>query len=176
MYQSKGLVSAAALFIATASVVDAGAAAADAPATGGATSVPLISIFRTCDFVNTRWVSATGTGSGSALIGTSGSNQVSAQVNLATAQPNTRYTVRLIQVPRASERTCTAGDPGVAVGELFTDGNGTGPPRSRDLSFRERRVPGFPSTDRQSPAESSVSSTPQRSSPPWHRCDRIRWN
>ena len=126
MYQSKGLVSAAALFIATASVVDAGAAAADAPATGGATSVPLISIFRTCDFVDTRWVSATGTGSGSALIGTSGSNQVSAQVNLATAQPNTRYTVRLIQVPRASERTCTAGDPGVAVGELFTDGNGTG--------------------------------------------------
>jgi hypothetical protein len=47
-------------------------------------------------------------------------------VNLATAEPNTRYTVRLIQVPRASERTCTAGDPGVAVGELFTDGNGTG--------------------------------------------------
>ena len=126
MYQSKGLASAAALFLATASVVDAGAAAADAPATRGATLVPLISIFRTCDFVDTRWVSATGTGTASALIGTAGSNQVSAQVNLATAEPNTRYTVRLIQVPRAGDRTCTAGDPGVAVGELFTDGNGTG--------------------------------------------------
>jgi hypothetical protein len=55
-----------------------------------------------------------------------GSNQVSAQMNLATADPNTRYSVRLIQVPRASDRTCTAGDPGVAVGDLFTDGNGTG--------------------------------------------------
>ena len=43
--------------------------------------------------------------------------------------PNTRYTARLIQVPRASARTCTAGDPGVAVGELFTDGSGTGSTR-----------------------------------------------
>jgi hypothetical protein len=55
-----------------------------------------------------------------------GANQVSAQVNLAIGLPNTRYTVRLIQVPRAGSRTCTAGDPGVAFGDLFTDGNGTG--------------------------------------------------
>jgi hypothetical protein len=126
MYQSKGLASAAALLVAAASVVGAGPAAADATATSGATSVPLSSIFRNCNHVPTRWVSASGTGSASALIGTAGANQVSAQVNLATAVPDTRYTVRLIQVPRASDRTCTAGDPGVAVGELFTDGNGTG--------------------------------------------------
>ena len=95
-------------------------------ATSGATSVPLSSLFRNGDFVRPRWVSATGFGSGSALIGMAGANQVSAQVNFAIGQPNTRYTVRLIQVPRPGYRTCTVGDPGVAVGELFTDGNGTG--------------------------------------------------
>jgi hypothetical protein len=136
MYESKGLASAAALLIAAASVVGAGQAAADAPATGGATSVPMSSLFRNCDFVQPHWVSATGFGSASALIGTNGA-QVSAQVNLAIAQPNTRYTVRLIQVPRAGYRTCTAGDPGVAWGDLFTDGSGTGTatvqgPRAQD--------------------------------------------
>ena len=126
MYQSKGLTSAAALLLAAASVVGAGPAAADGLATSGATFVPLSSIFRNCDFVRPHWVSATGFGSASALIGTAGANQVTAQVNLAIAEPNTRYTVRLIQVPRAGNRTCTAGDPGVAFGDLFTDGNGTG--------------------------------------------------
>ena len=125
MYQSKGLASAAALLVATASVVGAAPAAADGTATSGAW-VPLSSLFRNCDFVRPHWVSATGYGSGSAVIGMTGANQVSAQVNFAIGQPNTRYTVRLIQVPRAGDRTCTAGDPGVAFGDLFTDGNGTG--------------------------------------------------
>jgi hypothetical protein len=124
--RSKGVASTAALLIAAASVAGAAPAAADGTATSGATSVPLSSVFRNCDFVQSHWVSATGFGSASALIGMSGASQVSAQVNLAIAEPNTRYTVRLIQVPRAGDRTCTAGDPGVAVGELFTDGNGTG--------------------------------------------------
>ena len=126
MYRSKVLASAAALLIAATSLVGAGPAAADGTATSGASSVPLSSLFRNCDFVQPHWVSATGYGSGSALIGTTGANQVSAQVNFAIGQPNTRYTVRLIQVPRAGYRTCTAGDPGVAFGDLFTDGNGTG--------------------------------------------------
>jgi hypothetical protein len=126
MYQSKGLASAAALLIAATSIVGAAPAAADGLATSGASSVPMSSIFRNCDFVRPHWVSATGFGSASALIGMTGANQVGAQVNLAIAQPNTRYTVRLIQVPRAGSRTCTAGDPGVAFGDLFTDGNGTG--------------------------------------------------
>jgi hypothetical protein len=126
MYRSKVLASAAALLIAATSLVGAGPAAADGTATSGASSVPLSSLFRNCDFVRPHWVSATGYGSGSALIGMTGANQVSAQVNFAIGQPNTRYTVRLIQVPRAGYRTCTAGDPGVAFGDLFTDGNGTG--------------------------------------------------
>jgi hypothetical protein len=126
MYQSKGLASALALLIAAASVVGAGPAAADGAATSGATPVPMSSLFRNCDFVRPHWVSATGFGSASALIGTTGANQVTAQVNLSIAEPNTRYTVRLIQVPRAGDRTCTAGDPGVAFADLFTDGNGTG--------------------------------------------------
>jgi hypothetical protein len=126
MYQSKGLASAAALLIAATSVVGAAPAAADGATMSGTTSVPMSSLFRNCDFVRPHWVSATGFGSASALIGTTGANQVSAQVNLAIAEPNTRYTVRLIQVPRAGSRMCTAGDPGVAFGDLFTDGNGTG--------------------------------------------------
>src|ERR1700754_952702 len=126
MYQSKGLASAAALLLATGSVIGAGRAAADGPTMSGTTSVPMSSVFRNCDFVEPHWVSATGFGSASALIGTTGANQVSAQVNLSIAKPNTRYTVRLIQVPRTGYRTCTAGDPGVAWADLFTDGNGTG--------------------------------------------------
>ena len=126
MNTPKRVAAVAALLVAAASVVGANPAAADGPVTSGATSVPLSSLFRHCNFVQSPWVSATGTGSGSVVIGTTGANQVSAQVSLATAEPNTRYSVRLIQVPRAGERTCTVGDPGVAVGDLFTDANGTG--------------------------------------------------
>ena len=126
MYGPKSVAAGAALLVAAASVVGATPAAADGPVTSGATSVPLSSLFRICSFVRPGWVSATGTGSGSVLIGMTGANQVSAQVSLANAKRDTRYSVRLIQVPRAGDRTCTAGDPGVAVGELFTDGNGTG--------------------------------------------------
>ena len=122
---SKGLASAAALLIAGAGVVGAGTAAADGPVTSAAQPVTLSSIFRNCNHDPTHYVSASGFGSGAALIG-AGSNHVAAQVNLQTAIPDTRYTVRLIQVPRAADRTCTAGDPGVSVGELFTDGTGTG--------------------------------------------------
>ena len=70
MYQSKGLASAAVLLLAAASVVGAGPAAADGLATPGATFVPLSSIFRNCDFVRPHWVSASGFGSASALVGT----------------------------------------------------------------------------------------------------------
>ena len=40
--------------------------------------------------------------------------------------PNTPYNVRLIQVPRPASQPCNAGDPGVAMGVLITDGVGTG--------------------------------------------------
>jgi hypothetical protein len=126
MKRSKPLVAAAVVLTSGATLTGAATAAADAPVTSGATSVPLSMIFRNCNHIPTHWVSASGAGSGSALIGMAGANEVIAQVNLATAETDTRYTVRLIQVPRAADRTCTVGDPGVAVGELFTDANGTG--------------------------------------------------
>jgi hypothetical protein len=129
---AKCLVGAAALLVATAPVV-AGVAAAST----GPTSVQLSSTFRNCAFQETRWVSPTGTGSGDARIGTNGANQVTADVRLATAAPNTRYTVRLIQVPRAADRTCTVGDPGVAAADLFTDGVG-----SATVSLQGPKMPG----------------------------------
>jgi len=124
MYASKHRASALALLVGGATVVAINTPGV-ATASDGATLVPFVSKFRNCSFQQTHWVSATGTGSGDALIGTN-SGGVTADVRLATAEPNMRYTVRLIQVPRAPERTCTAGDRGVAVGELFTDANGTG--------------------------------------------------
>ena len=124
MNASKYRASAVALLVGAANVVAINAVGV-AGASNGPTLVPFVSKFRNCSFEQTRWVSATGFGSGDALIGTS-PDRVTADVRLATAEPNTRYTVRLIQVPRPGYRTCTAGDPGVAVGELFTDGNGTG--------------------------------------------------
>jgi hypothetical protein len=129
MNASKYRASAIALVVGAANVVAINTAGTTAAA-NGPTLVPFISTFRNCSFQQTYWVSATGTGSGDALIG-AGSDGVTADVRLQTAELNSRYTVRLIQAPRASERTCTVGDPGVAVGELFTDGSGTGFARVR---------------------------------------------
>jgi hypothetical protein len=127
MNASKFRVSAIALLVGAANIV-AIDTAGGAAASNGPTLVPFTSLFRNCSFQRTYYVSATGTGSGDAMIG-AGSDGVTADVRLQTAEPNTRYTVRLIQVPRAPERTCTVGDPGVAVAELFTDGSGTGSTR-----------------------------------------------
>lgn len=124
MNLSKPLVAVAVVLTSGATITGVGTAVADAPTTSGATLVSLSSLFRNCNHDQTHHVSASGTGSGSALVG-AGAGQVSAQVNLQTARPDTRYTVRLIQVPRPADQTCTVGDPGVAVGDLFTDGNGT---------------------------------------------------
>lgn len=121
---SKCRVAAVVLLVGAANVVAVTTAGA-AAASNGPTFVPFSSVFRNCSHQQTHWVSATGFGSGGADIGV-GPDGVTADVRLATARPGTRYTVRLIQVPRTSAATCTAGDPGVAVGELFTDGAGTG--------------------------------------------------
>src|SRR5690348_5878296 len=119
MRSSKKRAGAVALLVAAANVIGS-VAAGTAAASDGPTFVPFSSVFRTCSHVPTHWVSATGYGGGGADIGV-GPDGVYADVRLQTAQPYTRYTVRLIQVPRPSERTCTVGDPGVTVGELFTD-------------------------------------------------------
>jgi|SRR5262245_43064316 len=127
MNASRFRMSAIALLVGAANVVAINTAAG-AAGSNGPTLVPFTSVFRNCNFQGTNYVAASGTGSGDALIG-AGSDGVTADVRFQTAEPNTRYTVRLIQVPRAPERTCTVGDPGVAVAELFTDGNGTGSTR-----------------------------------------------
>ena len=127
MNASKFRANAIALLVGAANVVAINTAGT-AAASSGPTLVPFISFLRNCSFQQTHWVSATGTGSGDALIG-AGSDGVTADVRLQTALLNTRYTVRLIQVPRAAAGTCTVGDPGVAVAELFTDGSGTGSTR-----------------------------------------------
>ena len=103
--------------------VSTGTAAADA---ANGEMVPVGSIFRACDFTKVQYVSASGSGSGQASIGTGGSNAVTADVRLAIGKPNTPYNVRLIQGPRPGTQTCDAGAPGVASAVLNTDGNGTG--------------------------------------------------
>ena len=59
-----------------------------------------------------------------AVVRTTRSNEVVADVNIATAVPFTHYDVRLIQMPHPSSTPCGAGDPGVAVSALVTDAAG----------------------------------------------------
>ena len=98
-----------------------------APPAAAGTMVPFSNHIRGCDFQEGLFLDGMGSGSGSghADIGASGS-EVSAQVRLQTAKPNTVYRVRLIQLPRPSVATCNPGDPGVSDGVLHTDGSGTG--------------------------------------------------
>jgi hypothetical protein len=53
-------------------------------------------------------------------------SEVIADVQIATAIPNTPYDVRVIQMPRSSASGCNAGDPGVIAGVLLTDPAGAG--------------------------------------------------
>jgi len=96
-----------------------------ASATPGATAVmPLSGKFRACDFTLEKWVSAHGYTRAIAHLSTSGPNVV-ATVDLATAEPDTRYDVRIIQTPRASIG-CAPGAPGVVTGSVQTDAGGAG--------------------------------------------------
>jgi hypothetical protein len=101
-----------------------GIAGASPHGTDEAARVPLTGILRRCDFSDNMYTGPTGYGRAFALISTTPSNNVVAEVSLATAVPNTHYDVRLIQVPRPSWLTCVAGDPGTAVGALHTDAAG----------------------------------------------------
>jgi len=91
----------------------------------GATIVAMGSILRRCDFSDQTHVSGTGTGQASAIISTTRSHQVVAEVNLGAAAPDTHYDVRLIELPQPANR-CQPGDPGTAVGWIDTDGAGNG--------------------------------------------------
>lgn len=105
--------------------VGVGTAAAGPPGSDGATMVSFAGIFRRCDFSGNTHVGATGFARATALVHATGSDVI-ADVVIVTAEPNTPYDVRLIQVPRSSASPCNAGDPGVMGGVLMTDGGGAG--------------------------------------------------
>lgn len=90
----------------------------------GPTVMPLISKWRACDFTLEKWVNAVGYGRGVVHLNRSSSNIV-ANVDMATAAPDTRYDVRIIQTPRPSIG-CAPGAPGVLTGSLQTDAGGAG--------------------------------------------------
>jgi hypothetical protein len=102
----------------------ASATPAESSGSTGAAVMPLLSKFRACDFTLEKWVDAVGYARGIAHVSTSGST-VTATVDMATAEPNTHYDVRVIQTPRASIG-CAPGAPGVITGSLQTDAGGTG--------------------------------------------------
>ncbi len=112
--------------VAAALVVAAGPALVGAaPAAAEATALPFTQTLRRCDFSAFDYVGGSYYGRAVAKLRTDGADVV-ADVQFATGVPNTAYDVRLIQLPRSSMGGCSAADPGVAAGTLFTDGNGGG--------------------------------------------------
>jgi hypothetical protein len=101
-------------------------AAASPPDRTGPATVPLAGILRRCDHSANTYTGPAGFARAFAVISTTKSNTVAAEVHLETAVPNTRYDVSLIQAPRPSSQRCGAGDPGTAVGMLNTDAAGNG--------------------------------------------------
>ena len=87
--------------------------------------MPLSSQWRACDFTKLKWVDAVGDARPVAHVGTDGSGMVVATVDMATALPNTRYDVRVIQTPRAVARL-RARRAGRAHRRLQTDAVGGG--------------------------------------------------
>jgi hypothetical protein len=88
-------------------------------------AMPLSSQWRACDFSKLKWVDAVGYARAVAHVGTNGSGTIVAIVDMATALPNTRYDVRVIQTPRSS-LGCAPGAPGVLTGAIQTDAVGGG--------------------------------------------------
>jgi hypothetical protein len=91
----------------------------------GATFLSFSQIFRRCDFSDKAYTGSTGYARPTAVVHSTGS-EVIADVQIATAIPNTPYDVRVIQMPRSSASGCNAGDPGVIAGVLLTDPAGAG--------------------------------------------------
>ena len=106
-----------------ASSISMAAPAVAAPSLGS--SMPMESVWRACDFTKLKWVDASGTARAVARVGTAGPGTVLTTVDVVTALPNTRYDVRVIQIPRPSQG-CGPGAPGVLTGSLQTDGVGAG--------------------------------------------------
>jgi hypothetical protein len=91
----------------------------------GATFLSFAQVFRRCDFSDKAYTGPTGYARPTAVVHSCGS-EVIADVQIATAIPNTPYDVRVIQMPRSSASGCNAGDPGVIAGVLLTDPAGAG--------------------------------------------------
>lgn len=111
------------------SPIGTGTAAAAPPGmTGAATRAPFTPARRACDFHNLGPTNfgAVGSGSGEALIHTSG-NTVVAEVQFANPRfLGVQYQVGLIQAPRPSSPGCGPGVPGTAYADMVIDGAGRG--------------------------------------------------
>ncbi|MDT5013463.1 MAG: hypothetical protein QOH57_5080 [Mycobacterium sp.] len=91
----------------------------------GGKIVPLSYRLRTCDGVATNpYTPSSGNGTAYAVISRSGST-VTAEVHMANVAPDIWYGVRLVETPRPGI-SCGAGDAGVGMGRLYTDGAGVG--------------------------------------------------
>ncbi len=112
----------AAMVVAMPAVLTVGIGTAGAE---GATFLSFAQVFRRCDFSDKAYTGPTGYARPTAVVHSSGS-EVIADVEIATAIPNTPYDVRVIQMPRSSASGCNAGDPGVIAGVLLTDPAGAG--------------------------------------------------
>ncbi len=104
-------------------MVGTSVAAAD-DTTSGAKEVPMSSVLRRCDWTSAPYVPSDNKGSAYALISRN-EGTVTAEVHMMASTPDIWYGVRFIQIPRPGIR-CAGGDPGVAMGRLYTDGGGNG--------------------------------------------------
>jgi hypothetical protein len=96
-----------------------------AVADSGGKIVPLSYRLRTCDGVATNpYTPSSGHGTAYAVISRSGST-VTAEVHMENVTPDIWYGVRLVETPRPGI-SCGAGDPGVGMGRVYTDGGGIG--------------------------------------------------
>ncbi|MEO3759312.1 hypothetical protein ABGB19_13620 [Mycobacterium sp. B14F4] len=98
---------------------------ASADTADGGTFMPFAQWLRRCDFSKNEYDGPAGYARPQAVIRSDGST-VTADVQIATAIPNIRYDVRLIQAPKPSSVTCWGGDPGVALASMQIDAAGNG--------------------------------------------------
>ncbi|BBX47017.1 hypothetical protein GCM10009641_12160 [Mycobacterium cookii] len=143
-----------AVFATTLAVNFVGAAAIPASA---ATTVPLRSLLRACDFSPLPGGAAQSRASASAVIRVSGGT-VAADVQISEpGTPGAHFDVALIQMPHAATSPCNVPGPGVAVTGVNADGVGQASPTVQD-SLRSGTTGVWlfiqrPSPTSQSPAE-----------------------
>ncbi|GCE04720.1 hypothetical protein [Dictyobacter aurantiacus] len=100
----------------------------------GALVTPLTTNNRGCDFEPAE-PSGTGSGTGFAIINTTGSGRLILNVVLMNATPNTTYNVRLIQTPTSSTNDCGSFLTGETT--LTTNNQGNG-----HVNYQEPILPG----------------------------------